>query len=88
MGTTVTYIWYEAYKSAVLETDWTKMQERLQSAESAIQERQHVLSMDHGGTPEERQAIADALNSMKALRKDAVEWQNQQPPDDGATTPD
>jgi hypothetical protein len=88
MGTTMTYIWYEAYKTAVLETEWTKMQERLQSAESAIRERQHVLSMDHGGTPEERQAIAAALNGMKALRKDAVEWQNQQPPDVGSATAD
>ena len=48
----MTYIWYEAYKTAVLETDWTKMQERLHSAESAIHERQHLLSMDHGGTAE------------------------------------
>lgn len=67
-------MWYDAYETAVLETDWKKMEERLLSAESAINQRQHVLSMDHGGTPEERQAIADALNGMKALRKDAVDW--------------
>jgi hypothetical protein len=74
----MTYVWYEAYKTAVLETDWTKMQERLQSAESAIHERQRVLSMDHGGTPEERQAIADALNSVRVLQTEAAEWKNQQ----------
>ena len=65
----------------MLETDWTKMQERLKSAECAIKQRQHVLSMDHGGTPEERQAIADALNSMKCLRTEVGEWQKQQSSD-------
>lgn len=85
---TTEYIWHDAYKSAILETDWTKMQERLQAAESEIRKRQHVLSMDHGGTPEERQAIADALNGMKTLRTEVAEWQTQQPPDGGATTPD
>lgn len=38
--TTMTDAWYEAYKTAVLETDWTKMGERLQSAEGAIKQRQ------------------------------------------------
>jgi hypothetical protein len=73
------YVWYEAYATAVLETDWTKMQERLQSAKSAIHERQRVLSMDHGGTPEERQAIANALKGMKTLHTEAAEWLNRQP---------
>jgi hypothetical protein len=76
---TTRYVWYEAYATAVLETDWTKVQERLQSAMSAIHERQRVLAMDHGGTPEERQAIADALNGMNALQTEAAEWQNRQP---------
>jgi hypothetical protein len=80
------YVWCEAYETAVLETDWTKMEERLQSAESAINQRQRVLSMDHGGTPEERQAIADALNGMKALRKDAVEWKGRKVSDGEGTT--
>jgi hypothetical protein len=66
--------WYEAYKSAVLETDWTKMEERIRAAESAIAERQHEFSLNHGGTPEERQAIGDALNSLRILRQDAIAW--------------
>lgn len=85
---TTEYIWYEAYKAAILETDWTKMRERLQEAESEISKRQHVLSMDHGGTPEERQAIADALNGMKNLRTEVAEWQIRQVPDGEAATPD
>jgi hypothetical protein len=47
---TSTYCWHDPYKAAMLETDWTQMQERLQAAESAIAKRQHVLSMDHGRT--------------------------------------
>ncbi len=73
------YTWYESYRAAILETDWTKMQERLQSAELEIHERQHILSLDHGGTPEERQAIARALNGMKSLRTESTAWQTQQP---------
>ncbi len=74
----MTYLWFEAYKTAVLETDWTKMQERLQSAESAIHQRQYVLSMDHGGTAEERQAISDALHGVRSLLTETADWNNQQ----------
>jgi len=69
------YIWYESYRAAVLETDWVKMMpKRIQAAESAIQERQRVLSLDHGGTPEERQAMANALSGMKGLRREVADW--------------
>jgi hypothetical protein len=74
----MTYEWYDAYKAAVLETDWTRLLERIQSAEMKIHDRQRMLSLDHGGSPEERQAIADALNSMRTLRVDALDWQQRQ----------
>ncbi len=77
----MTYVWYESYKAAVLETDWTMMSSRIQTAEAAIHERQHVLSMDHGGTPEERQAITDALNGMRCLRTEVADWQSRQVPE-------
>jgi hypothetical protein len=77
----MTYTWYESYRAAILETDWTKMQERLRSAELKIHERQHILSLDHGGTPAERQAIADALHGMKVLRTESAAWQAHQPLD-------
>jgi hypothetical protein len=70
--------WFESYRSALLETDWLKLPERIQIAESALHERQRVLSADHGGTPEERQAIADALTGLAVLRKEATEWQSRQ----------
>ncbi len=69
---TTTYPWHEFYKAAVLETDWSRMEDRIRVAESAIRERQGELSLDHAGTPEEIQAINDALNSLSVLRKDAA----------------
>jgi hypothetical protein len=83
---TTEYIWFDAYKSAILETDWSKMEERLQVAESEIRKQQHVLSMDHGGTPEERQAIADALNGITVLRTEVAQWQTQPSRGGEATT--
>ncbi len=71
---TTTTKWYEAYKAAVLETDWTRMEERILAAESAISEKHHEFSLNHGGAPEEREAIADALDSLKVLRQEAASW--------------
>jgi hypothetical protein len=70
----MTSTWYEPYRTAILETDWTKMHERLQSAEFAIHERQRILSLDHGGSPQERLAIADALRGLGVLRTEAAHW--------------
>lgn len=76
----MTYLWYESYKAVVLETDWTKMDERIRSAESKINDRKRVLSQDHGGTLDERQAITNALNAMGALRTEVADWQSRQSP--------
>ena len=73
-----TFKWYETYKAAVLESDWTKMGERIRAAESAIAERQHEFSLDHDGTPEERPAISDALKSLRVLQMDAASWLERQ----------
>jgi hypothetical protein len=76
----MSYVWYEAYKAVVLETDWTKMHDRIQSAECKIHDRQRFLSEDHGGTPQERQEIANALSSMRSLRTEVADWQSRQAP--------
>ena len=70
MGTL--YSWHEAYKAALLEIDWTKIPERIQAAESEIRERQRVISEDHGGTAEEREAIANALRGVQVLQNRIV----------------
>jgi hypothetical protein len=73
----MTYQWHEFYKAAVLETDYSTMEERIRAAESAIHGRQHELSLNGAGTPEERQAISDALNALGVLRKDAAAWSHK-----------
>jgi hypothetical protein len=75
---TLTYVWYESYESVALETDWTKMHELIQSVESKINDRKRVLSLDHGGTLGERQAIANALDALDTLRTEVADWQSRQ----------
>ena len=71
---TTAYSWHESYRAALLETDGKKIQQRIQAAEAEIKDRQRVLSEDHGGTPEERQAIADALGGLKVVLKESADW--------------
>jgi hypothetical protein len=85
---TTEYGWYEPYRVALLETDWTKMQERIQAAESAMHERQRILSEDHGGTPDERQAIADAVSGLNFLRREVADWRCRQLPSGTSIQPD
>ena len=68
------YGWQELYASALLETDWSKIGEKIQVAENGIRARLHEFSMNHGGTPEENQAIEDALNGLNTLRKEVAAW--------------
>ena len=72
------YAWQELYATAVLETDWTKIERKIQAAENGIGARLHEFSMDHGGTPEENQAIVDALHGVDILRKEVVAWLGSQ----------
>lgn len=62
------YSWYPAYREAMLETDQPKMRGRLLLAEKKMVDRLRVLVQDHGGTAEEREALARALTSIKNLR--------------------
>jgi hypothetical protein len=75
---TTTYKWIETYKAALLETDWSKMQERIETAESALRQRKHEFDLNHGGTPEENHAIADAIRGLAVLRIDLVKWTEQE----------
>lgn len=69
---TANYKWYEAYKAAGLETDWSRMEERIRAAESSIKDRKNDLSLDHGDSTEEVKAIEDAMRSLEVLRADAA----------------
>jgi hypothetical protein len=68
------YGWQELYATALLETDWSKMDVKIQAADNAIRTRLDEFSMNHGGTPEENQAIEDALNGLNTLRKEVAAW--------------
>ena len=72
------YSWQESYQAALLETDWTKMQERVQTAESEIHQRRLVLSQDHGGTEEERAALVNAMSGLRVLRMNVASWLERQ----------
>ena len=66
--------WRELYKRAVLETDWSKMDERIQAAESAIKAKLKEFS-SQAATSEENQALMNALDKLKTLRADLAFWQ-------------
>ena len=72
------YSWQESYQAALLETDWTKMQERVQTAESEIHQRRLVLSQDHGGTDEERAALVNGMSGLRVLRMNVASWLERQ----------
>ena len=67
--------WKNLYQAAILETDWSQIEGRIQAADSAISARLHEFSLDHGGTPEENQAIKDALAGLTVLRREVAATQ-------------
>jgi hypothetical protein len=69
--------WKSLYQAAILETDWSKVEEHINAADSAISTRLHEFSLNNGGTPEENQAIRDALNGLSALRRDVAVWKSK-----------
>jgi hypothetical protein len=75
---TATFKWHEFYNTAVLETDWSQMDARIQVAEDAMKARLNEFSLNHGGTPEENQAIVDCLNKLNILRAEVASWRGSQ----------
>jgi hypothetical protein len=63
--------WEKLYAAAMLEMDWSRMEDRIQAAESALHARLDEVSLDHG-TLEENRAIADALNRLDILRSEVA----------------
>jgi hypothetical protein len=69
------YSWAKTYYGAILETDWTSIEEKVEAAEIAIRVRRHEFSLNPGGTLEEDQHIEDALYALNVLRKEIGAWQ-------------
>ena len=68
----VDYEWQRHYVAAVLETDRSKLSQRITEAHAAIKARVGELSQDHFGTPE-RAAIETALSGLKLLSNEIAE---------------
>ena len=62
----------------LLETESSKLPQRVEEARAAIQARIDELNQDHQGTPEERKAIQFALNCLKVLTTE-LGWSKPQP---------
>lgn len=69
--------WEKPYKAAIFETDGSKLEERIEAAESAMYARLDDLSVTHDGTLEEYRALADALNRMDILRSEVAAWKSR-----------
>jgi len=61
----------KAYEAAIFETDWSRMEERINAAESALHARIDQVPFDFR-TLEENRAIADALNRLDILRREVA----------------
>ena len=69
--------WEKLYQAAILETDWSKIEEHIHAVDSAISERLHEFSVNHGGSPEENQRIKDALSGLSVLRREVIARQSK-----------
>ena len=67
------YPWEENYLAAILETDDAKLPERIGKAYAAIASRRQELDSGHLGTPDEQEALRDALKGLRILSKERIE---------------
>jgi len=70
MAMTARYDWLRLYEAAMLETDRLRLPGLIRAAQTAIDARVEELRSNHGDTPEETQALADALVGLNILRKE------------------
>ena len=65
--------WGKLYRAAVLESDRSKLLQRIEQAETAILERSASLSKSPGNNRKEQEVITRALHILSLLRKAAQE---------------
>ena len=71
--------WQHEYQTALLELDTEKLRERVAAAETAIFDRLQAISQGSNHTAE-RQAIEDALASLRVLKRDNLgfpDWEKK-----------
>lgn len=64
--------WRTLYRAAILETNKNILPQRVSEAEEAVKERGREIFYGHG-TPEEKEALEDALYALRAFR---TAWQH------------
>lgn len=65
------YEWEETFNAAMMETDRSKRQERIDAAQTAINRRIEEIKLNPSdGSPEERQAIANAQLGLNLFREE------------------
>ena len=70
MDQAIGYSWQRVYQAAMLETDRSRLEQRLETAKFAIQARLQELNGDHQGFREEREAIESALAGLRILQEE------------------
>lgn len=68
--------WHALYQAALFETDRTKLPERIEAAEKAIQARVKELFRNKNDHIEEDLVLDDALYALRALRNCASSESN------------
>ena len=71
--------WQNEFRAALLELDQEKLRERVAAAETAIFNRLQAISQGSNHTAE-RQAIEDALASLRVLKRDNLgfpDWEKK-----------
>lgn len=69
--------WQKPVREALLELDPERLKQKVANAEAAIFERLQVLSRDNG-TAEERQALQDATNSLRVVKREVLKFPDWQ----------
>ena len=60
--------WLELYRGALMELDRTKLPQKIEAANAAIQKRIHELLASKDGH-QEHQILEDALRNLRSLRR-------------------
>jgi hypothetical protein len=65
------------YRAATIETDGSKLEERIEAADFAMHARLHESpSIMAARVKEENRAIAEALNRLDVLRSEVAAWKS------------
>jgi PAS domain-containing protein len=65
--------WKQLYQSAMLEFDRTKLKDRVEVAQHAIEDRLRDLGQDRAGSSQECQQLRDALSGLRVLSREIVQ---------------